>query len=101
MMLVPTTSEVALSVAVATRDAIGVGLLAGDDLTGTSVGDWLGVGVIWLREAVSDVGSGLHEATGEEATGDEATGDEATGEETTPLLADPVGYPLQVALPEV
>lgn len=97
MMLVPTTSEVALSVAVAVRDAIGVGVLTGEDLTGAIVGYSLMVGLLWtgelwidavgVGEAVSDVGNGL-----------EATGDEATGEETAP---DAVGNSLNVALPEV
>jgi hypothetical protein len=79
MMLVPTTREVALSVAVAVRDAIGDALLVGDGLTGmTMEADllWTGDGV---AEAVSDAGTGV-----------ETTGTEDAGR----VLADAVGNSL-------
>ena len=83
MMLVPTTREVALSVAVAVRDAIGEGLLV---LIGMMMeADWLPSGE-GVGEAVSEVG----------------TGEETTGTDTTEVgPADAVGYSLWVRLAEV
>lgn len=86
MMLVPTTKVVALSVAVAVRDAIGAKLLTEDGLTGMMseaegvlVGEGVGTGV-------SDAGTGV-----------ETTG----AEDTEPVPAVGVGRSLSVALVEV
>lgn len=65
MMLVPTTREVALSVAVAVRDTIGDGLLVGVGLIGMMIeADWLRSGE-GVGEGVSDAGTGV-ETTGTE-----------------------------------
>jgi hypothetical protein len=86
IMLVPTTRDVALSVAVAVRDTIGDGLLVGDGLTGMMMeADWLRSG--------EGVGEGVSEA---------GTGVETAGADAAELVpADAVGNSLWVRLVEV